>query len=84
LKTNVAGLEIEYDREARLYRLKSEIDIVWDVAELRAGRLMGESGLFLPSSGNEWALLLDQVLDEPRRGVRLAAEGGAVISGDNA
>lgn len=81
LKSTISGLEIEYDREARLYRLKSEIDIVWDVAELRAGRLMGEPGLFLPSSGNEWALLLDQLLDEARRSV---ADGGSpVVSGES-
>ncbi len=66
LQEHVIGLEIEYDKEARLYRLKSEIDILWDVAELRAGRKMGEEGLFLPSSGNEWVELLEHSLEQFR------------------
>lgn len=66
LRENVDGLEIEYDGESKMYRLKSEIDIVWDVSELRAGRIMGKTGLFLPSSGNDWALTLDRALDPYR------------------
>jgi len=66
LRENLEGVEIEYDSEARLYRLKSEIDVLWDVSELRAGRVMGETGIFLPSSGNEWAQQVDQHLDEYR------------------
>lgn len=66
LRENLEGVEIEYDSEAKLYRLKSEIDVLWDVSELRAGRVMGETGIFLPSSGNEWAQALDQALDEYR------------------
>lgn len=66
LRENLEGVEIEYDSEAKLYRLKSEIDVLWDVSELRAGRVMGETGIFLPSSGNEWAQTLDQALDEYR------------------
>ncbi len=66
LRENVDGLEIEYDSESKMYRLKSEIDIVWDVSELRAGRVMGKTGLFLPSSGNDWALSVDRSLDPYR------------------
>ena len=66
LRENLDGVEIEYDSEAKLYRLKSEIDVLWDVSELRAGRVMGETGIFLPSSGNEWAQAVDQSLDEYR------------------
>jgi tetratricopeptide (TPR) repeat protein len=66
LRENVEGLEIEYDNESKMYRLKSEIDIVWDVSELRAGRIMGKTGLFLPSSGNDWALAVDRSLDTYR------------------
>ena len=69
LRENVDGLEIEYDSESKMYRLKSEIDIVWDVAELRAGRLVGETGLFLPSSGNDWALSVDRALDSYREAI---------------
>jgi tetratricopeptide (TPR) repeat protein len=69
LRENVDGLEIEYDSESKMYRLKSEIDIVWDVSELRAGRIMGETGIFLPSSGNDWALVVEQSLDAYREAV---------------
>ena len=66
LKENVDGLEIEFDREVKLYRLKSEVDILWDVAELRAGRQVAETGPFLPRSGNDWALMLDHSLERFR------------------
>lgn len=73
LKEHIPAVEIEFDREARLYRLKSQIDIVWDVAEVRAGRRDGDFGAFLPSSGNDWALLLDHGLDRFRAAARDAA-----------
>lgn len=74
LRETVDGLEIEYDGEAKMYRLKSEIDILWDVSELRAGRVMGETGLFLPGSGNDWALVVERGLDPYREaaGIPLA------------
>jgi tetratricopeptide (TPR) repeat protein len=73
LKENIAAVQIEYDAEARLYRLKSEIDIVWDVAEVRAGRRKGGFGLFLPSSGNDWALMVDHGLERFRDSDDIAA-----------
>ncbi|MDF1522150.1 MAG: hypothetical protein P1P87_04945 [Trueperaceae bacterium] len=66
LKEHVEGLEIEFDREAKLYRLKSEVDILWDVAEMRAGRRVAKMGPFLPGSGNDWALMLDHALERYR------------------
>jgi hypothetical protein len=66
LKEHVEGLEIEFDREAKLYRLKSEVDILWDVAEMRAGRRVAQTGPFLPGSGNDWALMLDHALERYR------------------
>src|SRR5690606_9155574 len=54
LREHVDGLEIEYDSEAKMYRLTAEINVMWDVTELRSGRQMGESGEFLPSSTNDW------------------------------
>ncbi len=66
LRETIRGLNIEFDREARLYRLTSEIDIVWDVAELRAGRKVKNTGPFLPSSGNDWALMVDHALERYR------------------
>lgn len=66
LRENLDGVEIEYDSEAKLYRLKSEIDLLWDVSELRAGRVMGETGVFLPSSNNHWAQALDHSLNKFR------------------
>lgn len=69
LREALKGVEIEYDAESKLYRLKSEIDVLWDVSELRAGRIMGETGAFLPSSGNAWAYAVDKGLDKARLGV---------------
>ncbi len=63
LREQLAKVEIEFDSEAKLYRLRSEIDIIWDVVELRAGRVMGETGTFLPSSGNDWVYEVDQSLE---------------------
>lgn len=63
LREQLSKVEIEYDSEAKLYRLRSEIDILWDVVELRAGRVMGETGTFLPSSGNDWVYELDQSIE---------------------
>lgn len=69
LREQLSHVEIEYDSEAKLYRLKSEIDILWDVGELRAGRVMGETGSFLPSSGNDWVYEVDRSLDGIRTGL---------------
>jgi tetratricopeptide (TPR) repeat protein len=66
LHARVPGLRIEYDAESRSYRLETELDVLWDVAELRAGRKLGGQGIFLPSSGSEWAAILDEEL-EPLR-----------------
>jgi tetratricopeptide (TPR) repeat protein len=66
LKEHVEGLQVEYDRESRMYRLKSEIDILWDVADLRAGRRKEAAGPFLPSSSSDWALTLDHALERFR------------------
>lgn len=66
LKEHVEGLEIEYDTESRMYRLKSEIDILWDVADLRAGRRSEVPGPFLPTCTSDWALTLDHALERFR------------------
>lgn len=66
LKEHIDGLQIEYDPESRLYRLRSEIDVMWDVADLRAGRRQEPAGAFLPSSTSDWALTLDHTLERYR------------------
>jgi tetratricopeptide (TPR) repeat protein len=66
LREQVEGLQVEFDAEARMYRLKSEIDILWDVADLRAGRRKEAAGPFLPSSSSDWALTLDHALERYR------------------
>jgi tetratricopeptide (TPR) repeat protein len=66
LKAHVEGLQVEFDRESRMYRLKSEIDVMWDVADLRAGRRKESAGPFLPSSSTDWALTLDHALERYR------------------
>lgn len=63
LHNRVPGLTLEYDADERLYSLKSEADILWDVAGLRAGRKMGALGIFLPGSGSEWALLMESNIE---------------------
>lgn len=66
LLERLPGVSISYDAKTCSYRLESDYDILWDVAELRAGRRMGGMGIFLPSSGSEWAYLLNEAL-EPLR-----------------
>jgi len=66
LLERLPGLTIDFNAETRTYRLISDYDILWDVAELRAGRKMGDLGIFLPGSGSEWAYLLNEAL-EPLR-----------------
>src|SRR5690606_17634345 len=66
LREHLDGLEIEYDSEAKMYRLTSEINVLWDVAELRSGRTMGGKGVFLPESKNPWARAVDAELDQYR------------------
>ena len=63
LNNRVPGLTVEYDAAERLYSLHTEADVLWDVAELRAGRKMGALGIFLPGSGSEWALLAESELE---------------------
>nr|MDQ3397773.1 hypothetical protein [Deinococcota bacterium] len=73
-------LSFDYDPVSRVYRLASKLDILWDVAELRAGRKMGELGVFLPGSGSDWAYDLDSELEplrstassQPRRRLGIA------------
>lgn len=68
LREHVEGLAIEYDSEAKMYRLTSEINVIWDVAEVRAGRQSRSLGKFLPGSSNEWARKVDAELDSFRQG----------------
>lgn len=62
LHERLPGLRLEYLSDERLYALATEFDILWDVAELRAGRKMGALGVFLPGSGSEWAEVLEHQL----------------------
>lgn len=68
LREHVEGLAIEYDSEAKMYRLTSEINVIWDVAEVRAGRQSRSLGKFLPGSSNDWAQQVDAELDSFRQG----------------
>src|SRR5690606_7986152 len=67
LREHVEGLVIEYDSEAKMYRLTSEINVIWDVAEVRAGRQTRSFGKFLPGSNNEWAKQVDAELETYRQ-----------------
>ncbi|UCH26581.1 MAG: hypothetical protein JSV66_02740 [Trueperaceae bacterium] len=68
LNETVPGVEIAYDPRMRLYRLSSDLDILWDVESLRSGHEVENVGLFLPSSANEWVHLLQESLETLRRG----------------
>jgi hypothetical protein len=59
LHTRIPVFKIVYDSEQHMYEIKTDLTVLWDVAELRAGRKMGGMGLFLPSSGSEWAELME-------------------------
>lgn len=67
LRERLPGIDITYTAEERVYTLQTNTDILWDVAELRAGRKLGEPGIFLPSSGSDWAALLEHELNEVRQ-----------------
>lgn len=67
LSAAVPGLDIHFDRESRLYHLKSELDLLWDVAEVRAGRYDSPPGGFLPSSSSPWVEALEGELERYRR-----------------
>lgn len=67
LREHVDGLAIEYDAEAKMYRLTSEINVIWDVAEVRSGRQVAGIGRFLPGSSNAWARAVDEELDVYRQ-----------------
>src|SRR5690606_4487769 len=70
LREHVDGLEIEYDSEAKMYRLTSEINVIWDVAEMRSGRHTGNVGEFLPSSASEWKRVVQAEIDELSAGTQ--------------
>lgn len=55
LREAIPLVSIEYDTEVRLYRVQSELNILWDVMEFRAGRSANYCGPFLPTSTNPWA-----------------------------
>ncbi|WP_148234926.1 hypothetical protein [Deinococcus maricopensis] len=48
-------VRVLYDAASREYRLETSLRIVWDVAEVRAGRRALGGRLFLPGSGSWWA-----------------------------
>lgn len=64
VKMRLPELRIAFDAQARRYGIETDLMLRWDVAELREGRTMGAMGLFLPTSGSEWALELNQELEE--------------------
>jgi hypothetical protein len=49
-----------FDPSQNLYSLTGEVDIDWDVAELRRGQPPAARGRFLASSDSPWAKSLDE------------------------
>jgi len=74
LREHVDGLAIEYESEAKMYRLASEINVIWDVEEVRSGREVARLGRFLPGSQNAWARAVDEELEAYRK--QVAGEQG--------
>jgi tetratricopeptide (TPR) repeat protein len=66
LHTRLPMFHIAFDSAQQLYEIKTDLTVLWDVAELRAGRKMGGMGLFLPSSGSEWAEMMEHNLAPQR------------------
>ncbi len=62
LREHLKELTVVYDSEARMYHISTDIDIVWDVAEVRARQTQRPVGQFLPSSSSEWAHQLNAEL----------------------
>jgi tetratricopeptide (TPR) repeat protein len=62
LHARLPVFQIVYDAEQHLYEIKTDLTVLWDVAELRAGRKMGGMGLFLPGSGSEWTEMMEHSL----------------------
>lgn len=74
LREHVDGLAIEYESEAKMYRLASEINVIWDVEEVRSGREVARLGRFLPGSQNAWARAVDVEMEAYRK--QIAGEQG--------
>ena len=66
LAERVPGLTIDYSKETKMYSLLSAQPIWWDVAEVRTGRHLPHTLLFLPSSGSEWAQQVSLDLHDER------------------
>lgn len=62
LRESIGSLSVDYDADSKMYHLRSEIDILWDVAELRSGQANVAVGAFLPNSRSDWARVLDETL----------------------
>ncbi|GEM50176.1 hypothetical protein [Deinococcus cellulosilyticus] len=54
---------IEFDRTSRRYSLRTEFPLVWDLQACLDGQKKLE-GIFLPSSGSDWVIELNQRLSE--------------------
>lgn len=62
LREQLKELDVAYDSESKLYQISTDIDIVWDVAEVRSRQAKMPPGRFLPNSDSEWARRLDHEL----------------------
>jgi tetratricopeptide (TPR) repeat protein len=60
LRKLIQGLEVVFDPRLNLYSLSGEVDIDWDVSELRRGETPAVRGRFLASSELPWAKSLDE------------------------
>ncbi|GEM49080.1 tetratricopeptide repeat protein [Deinococcus cellulosilyticus] len=56
-------IQIVFDKTSKRYRIKSAHPIVWDLQDYLQGKHK-MSGIFLPSSGSDWVIELNQRLSE--------------------
>lgn len=62
LREQLKELDVAYDSETKLYHIRTDIDIAWDVAEVRSRQAKLPPGRFLPSSSSDWARNVDREL----------------------
>ena len=62
LRKHVPGVQVVYNQAKKIYELKYDIEIVWDVEVLRQGDSQKVTGAFLPSATSSWARRINEEL----------------------
>lgn len=54
IRQHLPGVEVSFDRRKKVYELRYDLDLVWDVASMRSGEMATAKGRFLPSAKGKW------------------------------